>query len=109
MFYDLSFPCDDVDPTVQKERLSMAAKLGYDCVALNHVVQGKVKQFDVIPPTHRRSFVRCEFRESCCYIRALERDVLRLAALGTAYKLRSYAPLAFRKLNSPRASLLSVS
>ena len=38
MFYDLCLQGGDVDAFLQRDRVAMAVRLGYDCVATSHTV-----------------------------------------------------------------------
>lgn len=50
MFYDLNLPVESFeDEQSTRERLAMAARLEYDCVALNRVVSGKPTEADRCP------------------------------------------------------------
>lgn len=46
MFYDLGLQGDDAEPFVHRERLAMASRLGYDCVATNHTATERLTDKD---------------------------------------------------------------
>jgi hypothetical protein len=45
-FYDLGLQGDDADAFVHRERLAMAVRLGYDCVATSHQASERLTDKD---------------------------------------------------------------
>ncbi|KAK9840602.1 hypothetical protein WJX81_003932 [Elliptochloris bilobata] len=46
MFYDLNLSGDESDAFLQRERLAMAVRLGYDCLATNHQAADRLAESD---------------------------------------------------------------
>ncbi|KAK9918607.1 hypothetical protein WJX75_005327 [Coccomyxa subellipsoidea] len=46
MFYDLCLQGDDVDAFLQRDRVAMAVRLGFDCVATSHAVNDRLVDRD---------------------------------------------------------------
>ena len=46
MFYDLNLSGDTGNAFLQRERIAMAVRLGYDCLATNHQASDRLSESD---------------------------------------------------------------
>ncbi|KAI9757992.1 MAG: Casein kinase II subunit alpha [Chaenotheca gracillima] len=108
MFYDLNVPWAPGDSTGLQRTLAFLHELGYDCIALNHTISGKLPSDVTCPIPKPLPFdipTKTRLLRRCTLILSDPAQNHRLPALSAAYDLLAIRPANERALQQACQSL----